>query len=198
MEEEKKETKKVEQTKEPTKKSQQGINIAIVIVVILVLIIMAYLIFMVDSPKKAVETMLGELKSGTYDEGKISDLLNENFNEETAKLLFEKLQWKILKTTEEGDKATVEVEITNKDFKTIIGNYTQKVIKIAFGGTQPSDEEMTNYLIEELNNDEIQNVTSTQSILVEKQDGKWKISEENNIIDILLPGFNEVINSFNN
>ena len=57
---------------------------------------------------------------------------------------------------------------------------------------------MKNYLIEELKNEDIQNVTSTKSIIVEKQDGKWKISEENDIVDILLPGFNEVINSFNN
>ena len=183
--------------KEEKKKSKQIVNIVIVIVAIVVFAIIACLLFMSDSPKKAVETMLKELKSGTYKEENIANVLSENFNEETAKLLFEKLEWKILKTSEEGERATVEVEITNKDFKTIIGNYTQKIIKIAFGETQPSDEEMTNYLIEELNNEDIQNVTSTQSIIVEKQDGKWKVSEENNIVDILLPGFNEVINSFN-
>ena len=49
-------------------------------------------------------------------------------NQDKEKLLFEKLEWKINKINENGDNATVEIEITNKDFNVIITNYMQKVL----------------------------------------------------------------------
>ena len=49
--------------------------------------------------------------------------------------------------------------------------------------------------MEELNKEDIQNVTTTQNILLNKQDGKWVISEENDFANILLPGFSEAMNS---
>lgn len=129
---------------------------------------------------------------------KIGNTFNEqNFNEEAQKLLFNKLEWKIQNEKEEGDTATVEVEITNKDFKTIINNYMQKAIKTAFSGQNVSEEEMTNYLIEELNKEDIQTVTSNQTITLEKREGKWEPTQDNDFVDILLPGFNEAINAFN-
>ena len=120
-----------------------------------------------------------------------------NFNAEAQKLLFEKLEWKVLEEKEEGDKATVEVEITNKDFKTIIGNYMQKALKAAFSGQNVNEEEMTNYLMEELRNEEIQVVTNKNSISLEKTDGKWKIVEEDNFVNAVLPGLYEAISAFN-
>ena len=165
--------------------------------VVVVIAILACIFLMGDSPKKSVETMLGDLKSGNYSQTVLSDLSEEDFDEEAQKLLFDKLEWKVQNVKEEGDTATVEVEITNKDFKTIIANYMQKVIKIAFSGESISEEEMTNYLIEELNNNEIEMVTSNQTIILKKQDGKWEVSEENDFVNILLPGFNEAISAFN-
>lgn len=73
----------------------------------------------------------------------------------------------------------------------------QKVLKLAFSGESITEEEMTNYLIEELKNDGIETVTSNQTIILKKQDGKWEVSEENDFVNILLPGFNEAISAFN-
>lgn len=188
--------KKFEKASGEKKKSNKGIIIAVAIAIVVVAIL-AYIFLMADSPKKSVETMLGDLKSGNYSQTVLADLSKENFDEEAQKLLFDKLEWKIQNVKEEGDTATVEVEITNKDFKTIIANYMQKVIKIVFSGESISEEEMTNYLMEELKNDGIGMVTSNQTIILKKQDGKWKASEENNFVNILLPGFNEAINAFN-
>lgn len=165
--------------------------------IIALVVILACVFLRTDSPKKSVETMLGDLKAGNYNQTILSDLSEEDFDKEAQKLLFDKLEGKVKNVTEEGDKATVEVEITNKDFKTIINNYMQKVIKIAFSGESITEEEMTNYLIEELKNDGIELVTSTQTIVLEKQDGKWEVSEENDFVTILLPGFNEAISAFN-
>lgn len=189
--------KKIEKASGEKKKSNKGIIIAVAIIVVVVIAILACIFLMGDSPKKSVETMLGDLKSGNYSQTVLSDLSEEDFDEEAQKLLFDKLEWKVQNVKEEGDTATVEVEITNKDFKTIIANYMQKVIKIAFSGESISEEEMTNYLIEELNNNEIEMVTSNQTIILKKQDGKWEVSEENDFVNILLPGFNEAISAFN-
>lgn len=191
--------KKFEKAKGEKKKTNNGVMIAVAIVVVVLIAALVCVFLMADSPKKSVETMLRDLKSGNYSQGILANLLEEeNFDQETQKLLFEKLEWKIQNVKEEGDRATVEVEITNKDFKTIINNYMQKILKVAFSGQEVNEEEMTNYLIEELNNDEIQTVTSNQSIVLEKKDGKWEVTEENDFVNILLPGFNEAISTFNN
>lgn len=191
--------KKFEKAKGEKKKTNNGVMIALAIVVVVLIAALVCVFLMEDSPKKSVETMLRDLKSGNYSQGILANLLEEeNFDQETQKLLFEKLEWKIQNVKEEGDRATVEVEITNKDFKTIINNYMQKILKVAFSGQEVNEEEMTNYLIEELNNDEIQTVTSNQSIVLEKKDGKWEVTEENDFVSILLPGFNEAISAFNN
>ena len=113
-----------------------------------------------------------------------------------GKAIFNNLSWKILNETEEDeDTATVEVEITNKDFATIINNFKQRIVKAAFGGESIDEAKTQQYLLEEINNAEIENVTNKNTIKVEKKDGKWQVSEENDIINMLLPGFIDAINS---
>lgn len=190
--------KKFEAPKVENKKidNKSMIGLAIIVVVILIAVIM--FITMSGSPKQSVETMLKDLKSGKYSETVLANTLaEENFDEESKTLLFDKLNWKIKNVKQEGDKATVEVEITNKDFKVIISNYMQKILKLAFGGQSVSEGEMANYLKEELKNEEIQTVTSNQFIVLEKKEGKWKVTEENDFANILLPGFNDALSAYN-
>ncbi len=208
-EENKKETKKPDEAKKETKKkfdkpedkkkkTNKGVVVASVIAILAIVVIICFIVFTANSPKNVVEKMFKEIETGNYSGEILSNLLQqESFNQEAQSLLFDKLDHKIVKVEENGDTATVEVEITNKDFKTIMNNYMQKVIKLAFGGQQPNEEEMTNYLIEELKNEGVQTVTVTQSIALQKQDGKWVLSEENDFAGILLPGFNEAINALN-
>lgn len=194
----KKETKKkFETAKGEEKNINNKIIMAVVAIAVLVVIAIVIIMFvMKDSPKKAIETMFGEIKSGNYSQTMLAGVFQqEDFNQDAQKLLFDKLQWKIQNVKEEGEKATVEVEITNKDFKTIINNYTQKILKVAFSGQNVNEEEMKNYLMEELNNEGVETVTVNQSIILEKKDGKWEPSEENDFVDILLPGFNEAVNA---
>ncbi len=191
--------KKFEKTKGAMPKIDNKMIFGAVVAVVVIIAIIVGVFLMSDSPKKTVETMLSDLKAGNYDQKLLGNALQEEgFNEDAQKLFFEKLAWKVQNEKVEGDKATVEVEITNKDFKTIIGNYMQKVLKVAFSGQDINQEEMANYLVEELKNDEIEIVTSNQSIVLEKKDGKWTATEENNdFANILLPGFNEAVSAFN-
>lgn len=180
------------------KKKNNAVIIGIVIVVIALVVALAGKFLIPESPRKVLENTLNELKVGAYDQNMLSGLLEgeDDFNKEAQKLLFEKLEWKIIEVKEEGDTATAQVEITNKDFKTIIGNYMQKALKAAFSGQNVNEAEMTNYLMEELRNEEIQTVTNNQSIVLQKQDGKWKVAEEENFVNAVLPGLYEAISAF--
>lgn len=192
--------KKVETTKEENKKTNNnGVIIGVSVAVIVLLAILVSVFCMKKSPKKVVENTLQDLKTGAYAQEMLSGLIQgeDSLNAEAQKLLFEKLEWKVLNEKEEGDKATVEVEITNKDFKTIMGNYMQKALKAAFSGQNVDEEQMTNYLMEELRNEEIQTVTSNQTITLEKQNGKWEIVEEDDFVNAVLPGLYEAISAFN-
>ena len=185
-------------TVEPKKKGNNN-NILIIIIVVVLIAIIAYVLFLADSPKKPIDKMFQEIVRGDYNQDILSGMLNEeNLDKEAQKLLFEKLQWKFLSTKQEGDKATVEVQITNKDFKTIIENYMKKVINVAVTGQDLDNNQLMNYLVDELKNEEIQTVKVQESITVEKKDGKWQIAEDTNIEKIILPGFYEAIQQYNN
>ena len=212
MEEKKKENKeekKVEKIKEVKReKNNKAPWITTAIVVVVVLVIAALLTVMIvtsSDPKKSVDGLLTNLREGDFETANqfsssekstsTSEILNENLNQETQKLLFEKLSWKVLKVTENGNEATVEIEVTNKDFKTILGNVMQKALKAAFSGGELTEEASENYLLEELKNSEVQTATVTKTINLVKQDKKWKVIIDNEFVNAVLPGFQETINS---
>ena len=189
------------------KKSKKAPTItAIVIIAIIILAIVLYVVF-ANGTKGVVEGMFRALKNGDYD--KVNEYINynevisssdvldsESLDQETMNLLFDKLSWKVTETTQEENTANVTVEVTNKNFKTIIANYMQNALRVAFSGQELSDAEMENYLLEELRNEDVETTTTTQTINLTKQDGKWVINTtDTNLIDILLPGLNEAVNS---
>ncbi len=45
------------------------------------------------------------------------------------KILFEELQWNIKKIEKNDEEAKIEVEVTNRDYKTIFENFTKKLFK---------------------------------------------------------------------
>ena len=202
----KKEKKQKEKKEKNPNKNNMPIIIGITVIVIIALLILAY-IFLASTPKKSVEGMLQGLKDGDYE--KVNEYVNyeelisasstndgEELNAEAQKLLFDKLSWNITEENKEGDTATITVEITNKNFKTIINNYMQKVLKLAFSGQEITDEQNQNYLIEELNNENIEMTTTTQTINLVNQDGKWIITTtDEELVNSLLPGLKEAINS---
>ena len=189
------------------KKSKKAPIIALIIIIaIVILAIVLYIVF-ANGPKGVVEGMFKALKNGDYD--KVSEYINynevisssdvldsESLDEETMNLLFDKLSWKVTETTQEENNANVTVEVTNKNFKTIIANYMQNALRVAFSGQELSDAEMENYLLEELRNEDVETTTTTQTINLTKQNGKWVVSTtDNDLVNILLPGLNEAVNS---
>lgn len=215
--EKQKEEKKVEKVntakKEANKKDKKNkkapwvITAVTILVVALLVVLLTYMIVTSSDPKKSVDGLLMNLREGEFEKARefvnsddsfTSEILDENVNQETQKLLFDKLSWQVIKVTENGNEATIEIEITNKDFKTILGNVMQKTFKAALSSgedTENTEEITQNYLIEELKNDQVQTTTVTKTINAVKQDKKWKIVVNEELTYTLLPGLQETINS---
>lgn len=201
--------KKEEKKAKPESKDSKnnGLWVLAVVLIVVLVVIIAILALRQKSAKETVEAMLNCLKTGDFnsisnytdynDLIKTADIENEDqtMTEEAQRLLFNKLSWKIGDVKEEQDNATVDVEVTNKNFETILNNYMQKVVKIALSGTEPTEEEYNNYLLEELKKEDIPTTTVTKTIELTKVDGKWRVTANSELVSLLLPGLESVINT---
>lgn len=196
------------ENKENKNNKKVGYWVGGVILLLIVLAIVTALLLLPETPEKTVDGMLNSLKNAdfesvnkyiNYDEvvNQSEMLKDSEMDQETQSLLFNKLSWKIMNITKEADKASVEVEITNKDFEQIISNYTQEALKIAFSGESFTEEEQMNKLKEQLKDEEIGTKTVTTTINLNKQDGEWKIQADDNLVNSLLPGLQDAMNSLN-
>ena len=57
------------------------------------------------------------------------------------------------------------------------------------------DADQKNILIEQLKNENIDKVTTKETVTVQKQDGKWKIVVDQNLRNAIFPGLTEAIDS---
>ncbi len=196
------------ENKENKNNKKVGYWVGGVIILLIVLAIVTALLLLPETPEKTVDGMLNSLKNAdfesvnkyiNYDEvvNQSEMLKDSEMDQETQSLLFNKLSWKIMNITKEADKASVEVEITNKDFEQIISNYTQEALKIAFSGESFTEEEQNNKLKEQLKNDQIQTKTVNTTIQLIKQEENWKVQADENLVKALLPGLQDAINSLN-
>lgn len=211
----KKEADKINKTKNKeknknTKTDQKKKWIPTAIVAIAVIAIIAVLTVMIvvsSDPKKSLDGLLTNLRSGNFEKaqeylsGDETELTDTSLDEEAQKLLFEKLSWNIKKVTQEKDKATIVVEIRNKDFQTVVNNYAKRALNaakeaIGSGNTESiSEQDFQQYFLEELKNEEIQTTTNEKTINAVKVDNKWKIVSDDDLVSAILPGLEEAINT---
>ncbi len=202
--EKKKHKEKIVSEEKSTKKV--GYFVSGIILLLVVLAIITALLLLPTTPEKTVQGMLNSLKNAdfgsvnkyvNYEEiiDKSKMLQNTEMDEETQSLFFNRLSWKILNISKEETTASVEVEITNKDFEQIISNYTKEALKIAFNGGSFSKEEQNNKLKQQLKSEDIGTKTVTVTIQLVKQNREWKIQSNEDLINALLPGLQEAINS---
>lgn len=211
----KKEADKINKTKNKeknrnTKTDQKKKWIPTAIVAIAVIAIIAVLTVMIvvsSDPKKSLDGLLTNLRSGNFEKaqeylsGDETELTDTSLDEEAQKLLFEKLSWNIKKVTQEKDKATIVVEIRNKDFQTVVNNYAKRALNaakeaIGSGNTESiSEQDFQKYFLEELKNEEIQTTTNEKTINAVKVDNKWKIVSDDDLVSAILPGLEEAINT---
>lgn len=192
----------VKKEKNNTSKKSKIPAILTVVIVLAIVAVLTVLIVTSSDPKKSVDGFLTNLKAGDFEKAQefaTGDKLLEDqeYNEETQKLLFDKISWKVKKTTTENDKANVEVEITNKDFEVIVQNCMKKLLsnfKSVLEGNV-SEQSVEKYFVEELKSDNVQMKTETKTIELQKQDGKWKVVANNELANSLLPGLQESVDA---
>ena len=198
--ENKKERKQNKEKKESKEKGSKKVGYWVggIVLLLVVLAIVTALLLLPATPEKSVEGMLNSLKNADFESvnkyvnyeeivNESEMLQNSEMDEETQSLLFDKLTWKISNISKEENTASVEVEITNKDFNQIITNYTQEALRIAFSGESFTQEEQNNKLKEQLKNEGIGTKTVTTTIQLVKQDGEWKVQADESLINALLP-----------
>ncbi len=105
-------------------------------------------------------------------------------DEENIKLIFSKLDFKVLSSTKEKDTATVKTEITNIDMTEIIGEYFRQAMALASGNAfaganaksqEEIDKEAEQLLIDLLKKEDNKKVTFTIDIKLTKHENSWKI-----------------------
>lgn len=210
LEEKKEEKKKFEvkasQTKKTAnKKTPWAATVITVLAVLVVAALLTYMIVTSSDPKKTVDGFLTNLKAGDFAKsqefisGSEELLSDEDFDDETKALLFDKLSWKVTKVTKEDNEATVDIEVTNKNFDTIISNCMKKLLedfKVVLNGGS-IEQNMDKYFTEELKNEQVETTTVTKTIQLVKEDKTWKVVSNDELIDALLPGLQEAINKLN-
>lgn len=161
----------------------------------------------ITSTSDTVKTYLDGIKNA--DEKTISPLLNENIstllteveeeNGSTQNDFYKKVLSEIQKITYtinseniEGDKAIVNVKINGPDIAAVIAKSIQKMfassLSQAFSDTEMTEEEQDklyyDIMLECLN--EVKFTDRTGDITLEKSDNEWKITDENQLIKLIL------------
>ena len=210
-----KEEKIKKEKKEPKEKGKKrGVLARTIAIIIVLCIVIGLIYFALPSPARVLEQMLRDLKTGNFqqvqqyvDYKELADIPALGTEEENTedgvisendKLFYEDLQWSIKNIEKNGNEAKIELEITNKNYKTIFQNYTKKVIQKLFNNESTSEEEMEKYLMEEFKNENIDQITTTQTVTVQKQDGKWKVVVDENLRNAIYPGLTEAIEALTN
>ncbi len=152
---------------------------------------------------EALKNVEVEKAAGYTTDGNTGSLDLESNNEdavEMVKLYFKNLQYSVKNTTKEKDTAAVTVEISNKDLKTIFAMYATKAYEIALSklnGNSNTTEldmetEMLEYFKTLFDSQEVQTVTNTVDVKLNKVDKEWKVVVDEALTDAMLPGINEV------
>lgn len=199
--------KKEELVEKPKKEKgrKRAIFARIVAIILVLTFVIAVMSLTVPKPVRVLEEMFKELKVGNFEKVnnyvEYSELVNipeleMNNDENKQKLLYENLEWSIKNIEKGKEEVKVEVEVTNKNFETVMKNYTNSVIKNIFTSKDISMENIENYLVEELQNNEVDKVTNTKVLTIKKQDKKWKVVVDENLKEALYPGLQKVLNLY--
>ncbi len=192
------------------KKENKGMVVRILVIAIILLLIIALIYLAMKTPEKALTSMLKDLKSGdiegvnqyvNFEEISLKSALDMTESEEFSekdKAFYESLEWDVKSVKKENDTATIEIEATNKDYETIFKNYIQSMFQKFINNENVSGDEELQLLLDELNKDTIGTRTVTENVTLTKVDGKWKITVDDNLMQVIYPGLEEGINSISN
>ena len=198
---------KKEKAKNKTEKEgKKGLFARVLAIIVILLVIIGLIYLAIPTPEKSLNNMLKALKDGnidkvnqyvSYDDISLSKAvgLNEEASKENDAILVESLERNIKSVKDENDIATIEIEVTNKDYETAFKNYIQTMFQKFINNEDVTEEEQFTLLLNELKSDSLGNKTVTETINLTKTDGAWKINADENLAKALYPGLEDGIDS---
>lgn len=195
-------------------KNKVVLSIICIAIVVLLIVIWSVINKPFNNETKQVKKDLNCFFSGLskLDKSKVDKYLNYNdliscFDEiiikntkddnNLEKELFRGLSWNIKKINIDGSTAIVNIEITNKDFKKIIEEWMKKMFEEKKGGKEISEEKALN-ILNEIICRESQLKKVEKEVFLQKGEKNWKLLIDNNLIDGLFPGLDDIESSINN
>ena len=196
------------------------LKIALIVILIIALVVGGYFIALNVTKTQALSTvdkMFTALKTG--DEEQIKQYINiENIiekneteedrtsdNQDMEKTMLKNLNYEVVSTDVKINECTIKLNVSNKNLKTVFGNYISKAFSVAFSQAfvamteEEMDEQLKQYFEEQYNSENIETVTTEVTINMKKENGKWNIDcDEDAFVNAVLPGYKEVVESLNN
>ena len=162
-----------------------------------------------DSPETVVSNGIDAVKSldqkalaAYWDVESFDALSGSDDSEETTQLmtlLVKNLSYKITSSEEKDSTATVSVEFTNLDMKSVMADVVSEAFSKMLGYTflpedqQPTEEETDAMFMEILtqlmDDNEYETVTASANMELTLKDDKWKISATDDVLDAMFGGF---------
>ncbi len=126
----------------------------------------------------------------------------ENDDLEMIKYYFKYLDLNVVDITKSKSEAIVRVELNNKNLKTILQKYIQKALELAMSSLGSSEKkdgmeaELLEYFKSKFESEEIDTVTTTVDIVLNKVDKEWKVVVTEELRDAILPGLSDINNLY--
>ena len=164
-----------------------------------------------ESPEQAVKNTFDAIKQNDsetaskyidYDDLLKAGETNEEDDAETdemVKLILGHFDYKIISSSQEGDEATVQAEITNIDMKTIMGDFVSEALVLAFSGLdeETMEAQMKDKFSDLINREDNQTLTKTVEIKLAKSGSSWKIDMSDETADAIFGGMLSVAEDLN-
>lgn len=193
-------------------KGRKGKVIAVIAIVLVVIsIITTVVIISLNNNSREIErvfnetfTALKELdkekvnKYMDYDKliSSLDEMILENPEDtELEKELFKNMEWTVESIEVEDNQATLIIEMTNKDFKTILTEWMKKIVKEKESQNIITNELALQRLKEIVSDESIQTKTVLKKVKISKDEDSWKITVDNDLRDLVFPGIDSVVSA---
>lgn len=125
-------------------------------------------------------------------------------DDQSFMLFFKPLNYNIKKVEADFKNASVEVEVSNKDSGKIFQNYFSKIFQLSFSNAlssnyseQDLENELTAFLQEQIESEEIETVTTTITLKLHKNGPVWEPNDDdenvNQFVNAVLPNFSSAM-----
>lgn len=193
-------------------KSRKGKIIAVIVIVLMIIaIITTVVIINLNNNSQEVERIFNETFTGLkeldkekvnqymdYDKliSSLDEMILENPDDtELEKELFKNIEWKVESVEVENNQATLIIEMTNKDFKSILTEWMKKIVEEKESQNIITNELALQKLKEIVSDESIQTKTVLKKVKMNKYEDGWKITVDNDLRDLVFPGIDSVVSA---